>query len=143
MVRQLHPQSILLEAPLLAFHYPSQIGMGNVTINDVIISSATGDGLTVTMSPASTGDIVLNNVKSNNNTGRGAYLDNCAFSGTCQASGKITVNSGEFSNNQGGQGLYALSAGDITVNNVTADNNYFSGANLQNYLTSATSAISI
>ena len=106
-------------------------------------SNTTGDGLTVTVAQSSTGDIVLNNVKSNNNAGRGANLDDCALSGTCQASGKIVVNSGEFSNNQGGQGLYALSAGDITLNNVTADNNYYSGANLQNYLTSATSAVSI
>ena len=105
--------------------------------------NGTGDGLTVTVSASSTGDIVLNNVKSNNNAGRGADLDNCALSGTCQASGKIKVNSGEFSNNQGGAGLFALSAGDVTIDNVTADDNYYQGASIQNYLTSATNAVTI
>ena len=130
---------------------------GNVTINDIIISgvtqtqtsnltggtNTTGDGLTVTIAPSSTGDIALHNVKSNNNAGRGTYLDNCALSGTCQSTGKIIVDSNsEFSNNQS-QGLFALSAGDITIDNVIADNNHSSGAVLQNFTTSANSAVNI
>jgi Right handed beta helix region len=129
----------------------------NVTINDIMISdvtqaqtssltggtNTTGDGLTVTLAPASTGDIALHNVKSNNNAGRGAYLDNCTFSGTCQSAGNITVDSnGEFDNNQT-QGLFTLSTGDITIDNVIADNNSSSGAVLQNFTTSANSAITI
>ena len=130
---------------------------GNVTINDIMISgvtqaqtssltggkNTTGDGLTVTMAPASTGDIALHNVKSKNNAGRGAYLDNCTFSGTCQSAGNITVDSNsEFDNNQT-QGLFTLSTGDITIDNVIADSNSSSGAVLQNFLTSATNPITI
>jgi len=115
----------------------------NVTINDILVSGATGDGVTVTMAPASTGDISLHHVKSDGNTGRGAYLDNCALSGTCQAAGNITVDShSEFNNNQS-QGLFALSAGDINIDNVIADNNSSSGAVLQNFLPPSSGVINI
>ena len=95
----------------------------DVTINDITISGATGDGLTVTEASGSTGNINLNNVKSNGNSGRGAKLDNS------KGSGAITVTSTTYSgdpspssqfNNNGGDGLDASSTSDITLTDVTA-----------------------
>ena len=106
---------------------------GNVTLNDIIVTGATGDGLTVitTTTTSGKGNIALHNVKSNGNTsGIGAYLDNTT------ASSNITIDSvsndgssgsSEFSGN-GGNGIYAQSKGDITLTDVIADANGYLGS---------------
>ena len=95
----------------------------DVTINDITISGVTGDGLTVTEASGSTGNINLNNVKSNGNSGRGAKLDNKSGSGSITVSS--TTHSGDPSpssqfDDNGGNGLEAYSTNDITLNDVTA-----------------------
>ena len=101
----------------------------NVTLNDITISGATGDGLTV----QTTGNIALHNVKSNGNTGRGAVLKNT----TSTTKGSIIIDSdsngfSEFNGNTGGNGLEAYSKGNITLSDVTADSNLDDGAYLEN-----------
>ncbi|MBL8090747.1 MAG: hypothetical protein JNJ43_10485, partial [Anaerolineales bacterium] len=93
-----------------------------VTINDIIIDTATGDGLTVT----TTGNIVLKNVQSNNNTGRGATLDNST------GAGNVTITNSKFNNNGGAAGLTVISKGTITIKDLTANDNTNYGANLDN-----------
>jgi hypothetical protein len=84
-----------------------------VTINNITIAGATGDGLNV----ATSGNIVLKNVQSNNNSGRGAFLDNTG------GTGNITITNGQFNNNAGAHGLLAASKGTITLKDVTANSN--------------------
>ena len=62
------------------------------------------------------------------NDGMGAYLNNCLWNGTkCTGSGSITLTgTNTFSYNYG-DGLYAYTHGNITLNNVTADNNGWTG----------------
>src|SRR5271157_5284332 len=128
-------------------HPVSVINWNNdVTINDITISGATGDGLTVTEAPGSTGNINLNNVKSNGNSGRGAKLDNS------KGSGAITVTSTTYSgdpspssqfNNNGGDGLDASSTSDITLTDVTASGSTGgAGAVLDNCIISSGSCTS-
>jgi len=93
-----------------------------ITINDIIIDTATGDGLTVT----TTGNIVLKNVQSNNNTGRGATLDNST------GAGNVTITNSKFNNNGGAAGLTVISKGTITIKDLTANDNTNYGANLDN-----------
>ncbi|MBL8099559.1 MAG: hypothetical protein JNK81_10270, partial [Anaerolineales bacterium] len=95
---------------------------GAITINDIIVDTATGDGLTVT----TTGNIVLKNVQSNNNTGRGATLDNST------GSGDITITNSKFNNNGGAAGLTVISKGTITIKDLTANDNTNYGVNLDN-----------
>lgn len=93
-----------------------------ITINDIIIDTATGDGLTVT----TTGNIVLKNVQSNNNTGRGATLDNSG------GTGNVTITNSKFNNNGGSAGLTIISKGTITIKDLTANDNTSYGVNLDN-----------
>ena len=95
-------------------------------------------------------NILLTNVTaSDGNPGDGAYLDNCADTGSgCTGSGDISVNGGRFGDpvNGGnvGYGLYALSDGNIALANVTASNNTIgSGAYLLNNYGGSTGGISI
>jgi hypothetical protein len=96
----------------------------DVTINDITIDSTDATGLYVT----STGNINLNNVKSNHNTtGAGAFLDNRS------GIGNISVNNGTFNDN-GYRGLSVYSNGSITLTNVTANNNGFTNNDAGAYL---------
>ena len=90
------------------------INWGNaVTINDIMINNTNGDGLTVT----TTGDIVLHNVQSDNNTGMGAHIDNIS------GSGSITLTGKNIFNNNTNLGLLLSSCGIISINNLSANNN--------------------
>ena len=63
---------------------------GNVTLNDITVTGiTTGIGLTVipSITTSGKGNIALHNVKSNNNTGHGAFLSNTA------GNGNITIDS--------------------------------------------------
>ncbi len=107
----------------------------DVTLNDITISGATGDGLTV----QTTGNITVHNVKSNHNSGNGAYLNNVS-----PATASIIISNSDFSDNgTGGEstdgfGLEAISNGSITLTDVTADENYDDGAYLDNCLDNET-----
>ena len=141
----------------------------SLTINDITIDGGGSGpyGSTLYVGPANdtpSGDVALNNVSVTNSagadieTGNGGSIkinkrntsDKSNFSGNtgmndglyASAAGGFDADNVTASGN-GGVGLFVLSTGDITINNVTADNNYYTGANLQNYLTSATSAVSI
>ncbi len=92
----------------------------NVTLSDITINGATGDGLIIRTKK----NITLTRVKSNDNTGRGANLDNCLLSsGHCTASGNVTIATGQFDSNQNGDGLDVTSGGTITVSNADASSN--------------------
>lgn len=97
---------------------------GDVTLSDIMIVGAAGNGLTV----ETTKNISLTRVKSNNNSGAGAYLDNTVNSGT----GNVTVTSSEFNNSTGWYGLLVHSNGTITLSTVTANGNWNGGAWLTN-----------
>ena len=100
-------------------------GTGSVTVDN---SDITGDGFNDNggngLLAVSNGAISLTSVTANNNGSlsfwsNGAYLDNS------QGSGKIEVDLSFFNGNVGyfGNGLYALSAGEIKLTSVTADSN--------------------
>ncbi len=123
--------SSYFSVPLTIWNSSTGAWNGNVTINNIIISDAAGDGLTVN----ATGNITVNNVQSNHNHhGNGASLNN-----TAGGSGKqITVTNSVFGNSttggNDGDGLDAFSQGSITLSDVTADYNYGDGAYLNNAL---------
>ena len=86
--------------------------IGDVTLNDLAISGAAGNGLTVNTA----GNIHVHHVSSDA-TADGAYLNNSS------GSSSITVDgSSNFSGNNN-NGLEAYSNGAITLDNVTADGN--------------------
>lgn len=87
-----------------------------VTINNISISGSFG------IEVSTTGDINLNHVTSANNS-YGAALDNCALSiSFCTGSGNISLNNVTFNNNTS-NGAQALSNGNVSVTNITANNN--------------------
>jgi hypothetical protein len=110
---------------------------GNITINNISINGVVDNvGLIV----YTAGNINLNSVDSQNNTGttgnlgNGAYLNNCALdsgTGLCTGSGNVNVNSSSFNNNTQ-NGLRVVSNGSITLSGVTADSNAKRGTQLEN-----------
>ena len=107
----------------------------DITFKDIAISGTAGDGLTV----QTTGNITVQNVKSNHNSGNGAYLNNDSIVPTAAAT--INISDSDFSNNgtagvsyDDGFGVKAISNGSITLTDVTADDNYDDGAYLDNCL---------
>ena len=104
----------------------------DVTVNDIIITGASGNGLTVTTK----GNIHVHEVQSNNNSAYGADLNNT--SGT----GSISVDTSTFNGNTTAEGLFAVSNGVITLTAVTASSNG-DGVYLANDYTGATGEISI
>jgi hypothetical protein len=121
------------------FNVPLSITNWNadVTINDITIDGTTSNGLTVN----TTGNININNVKSNNNALDGALLG----SSSSPTGGSIQVTDSEFNyNNQSDPSLYtypanraglqAYAAGNVTLNNVTADQNNADGVLLGGFL---------
>jgi len=105
--------------------YGANIHAANsVTIEDgSLFEYNAGNGLNV----FSDGSITLKDVTASNNGGNGADLDNSCG---CLA-GDITISSSVFSENYE-SGLNAYSAGNIALNSVTANNNYYNGAWLDN-----------
>ena len=112
----------------------------DITLNDITITGITsGIGLNVTTSATTSGkgNIALHNVKSNNNTGHGAFLSNVAGNGNItidSVSNDGSSGSSEFNGNTE-DGLSVLSNGDITLTDVTADDNQnqpYDGAYLDN-----------
>jgi hypothetical protein len=102
---------------------------GVVTVNNITIDGVTGTGLTVT----TTEDINLSNVIAGNNTAYGAHLDNCHLIGwTCNGTGNVTLTGSNTFSGNGNDGLWVESTGIIEVNNVTANNNVGSGADIDN-----------
>lgn len=98
---------------------------GTVIIERTAIDGAPGDGIYI----STLGAITLKDVKSNNGTSNGAYLDNQAAL-TVQP---ITVTNCEFTGNTG-NGVYARSKGMITITDIKANDNDLSGADLDNCL---------
>lgn len=91
----------------------------DVTLSDIVVDASAADvaGLQVT----TTKNILLDRVKSNNNTGvggSGALLDNTAST----TASTITVNNSQFSGNDG-YGIKILSKGNITLSNIIVENN--------------------
>jgi hypothetical protein len=117
--------------------------LNDVTLNDITIENTDNVGLYV----QTTGNITVHNVKSNHNSGDGAYLDNHLGSPTAV----INISDSDFSNNREGTGggsvdgfgLEASSNGSITLTDVTADNNLEDGALLSNYYLGSTGAITV
>ena len=108
----------------------------NVTVNDVVITGASGDGLTITTKK----NITLTRVQSNSNSNGGAHLDNCEWNGTnCVGAGTVTVNSSQFNDDQD-SGLAVYSKEAITLNGVTANSSVTgAGASINNCNATTTS----
>jgi hypothetical protein len=90
-------------------------------------------GLSIT----SNGNILLNNITSTDNTGGGAYLNNCLKPGSdtaCVTIGKSVTLTGinSFNRNTGGDGLNVASSGAISISQATANYNSGDGLLLDN-----------
>jgi putative surface-exposed virulence protein len=89
-------------------------------------SNQLNDGLEDGLDIYSDGAITVNNLMASYNDGIGAHLDNCLWNSglnKCTGSGSITLTgTNTFSYNYS-DGLDASTHGNITLNNVTADNN--------------------
>jgi hypothetical protein len=95
---------------------------GNVSIFNLEFQDADDSGAGA-LTIETDGDITLDNISIDNNpSGHGAYLDNCLNTGTCGGSGEVTVTDSSFSNNNNA-GLVVVSSENMTIKNVTADNN--------------------
>jgi hypothetical protein len=97
-------------------------GSGTVTVTNSTFTQNTNEGLIV----QSNGVITLVNVVANQNEGYGADIRN-NFTGITQ---DVFVVNSTFSNNTGRDGLRVASGGDITLINVTAQNNRTDGVDL-------------
>ena len=91
-------------AGVTAFNVPLSVinWNGNVTINNVNISGATGTGLIV----GTKGNIHVHAVQSSNNTASGANLDNTSGAGTSA----VSVDTSTFTGNTTGAGLLTPTA---------------------------------
>jgi len=89
-------------------------GTSNFNFNGT--AEAEGSGLVV----ASRGKITLNNVMANENYGKGVFLNNMGFA--IGSPGVTLTGVNTFSGNSV-TGLFILSAGDVSLNNVAADGN--------------------
>lgn len=101
---------------------------------------STGSGLIL----ISYGAITTNGITASNNFESGAILDNCV-SGTCDAptAQKIIMNGNNSFDDNGGDGLYVVSRGAITINNLTATYNFGKGAYVNNLWANAVGALTI
>jgi Right handed beta helix region len=107
---------------------------GNIKLNYDTLTNNFGAGLEA----VADGDITLSDVTADNNgnlyygVGGGVYLDNRFGTGNIYIdtdSTGVVTGSSEFNSNVG-DGLTVLSSGDVTLTNVTADNNSFWGTYL-------------
>jgi hypothetical protein len=97
-------------------------GSGNVTVTNSTFNQNTNEGLFV----QSNGVITLVNVVANQNGGYGADVRN-GVNGTSQ---DVFVVNSTFSNNTGRDGLRVVSLGNVTLINVTAQNNNNDGVDV-------------
>jgi hypothetical protein len=103
--------------------------VGDLTIHNLDFQNALDANASLLIN--TDGDITLDNVSvTGNSSGSGADLDNCLDGGSaCTVSGGISVTDSSFSTNNV-NGLTAQSSGDMTLKNVTADNNTEDGISL-------------
>jgi len=110
-----------------------------ITLNGVNNFNNNGSGINL----QSIGIITLNNITANANTlGGGAYIQNdSATPATATSPGVFIKGSNSFSNNTavGATGLWIVSFGVITLNNINANNNGDYGALLTNFNTASVS----
>lgn len=118
---------------LSEFNVPLQITgwLGAITINNVLITGASGGAGVESLNVTTTGNITLNNVdvQDNNTQSSGAELSNSAGTGT------VVVNDSTFNENNGSVnsgGLSIISKGTVTLKNVTASGNALYGVNIYN-----------
>jgi hypothetical protein len=105
-------------------------GNGSITVRSSTFGDSSGENGNEYngLDAFSTGNITFTNVTADGNGADGAYL---------QLGGNLSITGGDFSSNYGDSGLYfppvglsAFAQGNITLNNVTADNNNIVGAYL-------------
>ena len=94
---------------------------GTLSLADLIISNSGGDGLVVT---GHKGNVVLTRVKSSDNDGNGAFIDNST------APGNVTITNSAFDRNGDSlagtgyeDGLTILTTGILTINGISVSNN--------------------
>ena len=117
-------------------------GNGTIKMKNVNASENNQNGLDL----HSNRSIHLTSVKADWNGYEGAYIDNCSFDGlNCLGKGSITITSskseGEVGantfNNNGYSGLLLYSSGTVSITNILANDNIYSGASVNNYSTSS------
>lgn len=105
---------------------------GAVTLNNLLITGASGFGLSA-LEVRTDGNIIANNVDVVNNTTQngGAYLDNIDDPA---AKGNVTVNDSTFNGNTGinARGLNVWTSGMVTIKNITANENTGTGLSVNN-----------
>jgi hypothetical protein len=102
----------------------------NVTLTGVNTFNGNGDhGLYV----YSDGAITLNNVTANDNTGKGAWLDNLAYANVGSSGIKnIALNGSNMFSSNGSDGLYVQGTGTVNLTRITADLNTDAGGPVAN-----------
>ncbi len=121
-------------------------GSNGVNLNNTL--SATNQGVTINgtnsfvsnaigLNIRTHGNLLANNISAIDNVGGGAYIDNCDVrlpDGACLVliAKTLKLTGYNYFNNNGGRGLELYSFGAITVSNLTASGNDFSGALLDN-----------
>jgi hypothetical protein len=96
--------------------------VGNVTVNDIAFNGTSTHGLEINVG---TGNIHLHHISASNMPSGGGV-------GVRTYNGSVTVDGNNVFNNNFSTGLYIVSNGDITISNVTADNNGFVGVLMDN-----------
>lgn len=116
-------------------------GNGSVVISGTNVFNTNGNyGLIVHSSE----DITASNITASNNIDYGMYLDNCNDDGlACTGSGDVIISGINIFNGNGGGGANVVSNGNITVENVMANENDMSGISLTGYGSSVTVSSSV
>jgi len=122
------------------FNVPFQVfnWTGAVTLNNLLITGATGAATTITVN--TDGNITVNNVDVlDNTTDAGAELNNTS------GLGNVVVNDSTFNNNTGGGawGLRIFSNGTVTLKNITANGNSGSGMDIMNNMAPTPKAVTL
>ena len=116
-------------------------GKGTVTVNSSAFQSSGAAGLSV----VSNSTVAMNGITAEENSGNGVTVDTCNLSGaTCLGSGVVGITGSMWNlfNNNGGYGLYVLSAGNVSLANFTADGNA-NGVYIKNDYTGKTGKVTI
>jgi hypothetical protein len=121
-------------------------GIVSITVSNVKFNENSFDGLEA----FSKGNITLTNINANNNQGGWAYgvwVDNCLMPGACMGTGNVVISAtsgfiNTFDGNEG-YGLYITTKGSITVTNISANSNGWSGAYLYNAETGSSAGVSM
>jgi hypothetical protein len=122
--------------------------VGNITINDIVITGATGGPTEQALEVRTAKNITLTNVDVvGNTTGEsGAYLDNTDSPATIPpvGIGNIVINDSTFSGNTGSAGgLLVFSNGMITIKNLSAYDNTNDGIYLDNSAAPAAKTVTL